>query len=457
MPAEKYSRTYLEERFPAELQEHLRDDNLPPTRLPSYEYLNAKGFQTRGLAKAIKRHFSDEETLNSFLRKHGFGAGSDGDWPTTDAETIKLLNGFRDSRRERNGDAASTLATMESAMRTVLRRAQDLHGNESLLVYARYMDEAERQTRNEQIEEILDTLKQAKSDGRAENYTRYLRYFYEYCEPRTRIDHNPVKQVEHQYRFDTTPTEEIPEITDEQITAIWETLRQLPHRENLTDPVANLVERHGLTDWQVQVMGLTTLGNGVGPRSQEYGRMDCESHWHLDTDDPFIEFPVRKNLPGEVPILVHPEFLEAYRDYMDRGREDWNGKPFPSSNAESGARSPKTLNNWLEAICEEAGVRLDDGTYPTLQNLRQRWMNKYLEVLRDLDVHVELVADEAGTENEEHVAISYRSSEEERKTIRSLVRDVFEAPLELDELPEGMYDVIEKGEYVGTQLEFSDF
>jgi hypothetical protein len=367
-----------------------------------------------------------------------------------------MLNGFRDSRRDRNDDASTTLDTMESAMRWVLRTTQDLHGTDNLLAYARYGDEGEKIQRNEEIEEVLDRLKAEKSGGAADNYSRYLKFFYRYCELHTPIDYNPVTEVEHEYDFDTIASSDSQPITDEQVTAIWETLKQLPERRDLTDSAANLVARHGMTDWQVQVMGLVVFGVGVGPRSIEYVRTDCQSDWHLDKD-PHISFPVRKNLPGEVPVLAHPEFLDAYREYMDRTRADWNGKMFPSSNAESGARSPSTMNNWLQAICEEAGVRLPDGTYPTLQNLRQRWMNSYLDVLRQMDVHVELVADEAGTENEEHVQVSYQSTEQERETIRSLVRDAFENPLELEELPDGMYDVIEKGEFIGTQLEFSDF
>lgn len=456
MPAEKYSRTYLEERFPAELREHLRDDNLPPTRLPSYDYLTAKGFQTRGLSKAIKRHFGTTETLSSFLRKQGFGVGDGGDWPTSHAETIKMLNGFRDSRRDRNDDASTTLDTVKSAMRWALQATQELHGTDNLLAYARYSDETEKFQRNSEIEEVLDNLKAEQSGGAADTYSRYLKDFYSYSSVHTSIDYNPIKEVEQQYDFDTTASSDSQPVTDEQVTAIWETLKQLPERRELTDTVANLVDRHGMTDWQVQVMALVVFGVGVGPRSIEYVRTDCQTDWHLD-EDPYISFPVRKNRPGEVPVLAHPEFLDAYREYMDRTRADWNGKMFPSSNAESGARAPSTMNTWLKAICEEADVRLPDGTYPTLQNLRQRWMNSYLEALRQMDVQIQLVADEAGTENEEHVRASYQSSEEERKRIRSSVRDGFEKPLKLEELPDGMYDVIEKGEFIGTQLAFSDF
>lgn len=325
MPAEKYHKAYLEEQFPAALQEHLRADGLDPTHLPTYEYLNAKGFETRGLSQAIQRHFGAETTLHQFLRQHGFGHQGDGEWPTTHEETINHLNGYRASRRDRNDDADDTISTMESAIREALRAMQDLHDIDNLLLFARYETEAERQARNKKMEAVLDTFKADKSGGAAENYTRYLKDFYEYAKPRTRIDQNPVMEVEGQFDFDTTPDSDPKPLPDDQIRTIWKTLKQLPDRRDLTESVENLATRYGLREWQVFMMVLLTLGVGVGPRSREYIRTNCREHWILDEGDPHIEFPVRKNLPGDVPVLTHPEFLAAFRDYMEATRDDWNG------------------------------------------------------------------------------------------------------------------------------------
>jgi hypothetical protein len=456
MPAEKYHKTYLEKQFPVALQEHLRADGLDPTHLPTYDYLNAKGFETRGLSQAIQRHFGSEMTLHRFLQQRGFGHQGDGEWPSTHEETINLLNGYRDSRRERNDDADDTLSTIESAMRTVLRAMQDLHEIDDLLFFARYDTEPERQDRNVKTEAVLDKLKAEISGGAGENYTRYLKDFYEYAKPRTRIDQNPVVEVEGQYGFDTTPDTDPDPPTDDQIQTLWETLKQLPDRRNLTEPVENLATRHGLREWQVFMMGLLTLGVGVGPRSREYIRTNCREHWILD-DDPYIEFPVRKNLPGEVPVLAHPEFLAAFRDYMEVTRENWNGKPFPNPDTESGSRSANTLNNWLEALCVEAGVRCEDGSPLTMQNLRQCWHTQYHKVLRKNKVQLKLVADEAGTQNEKHVEVSYRPDEEEREMIRALATRHFEDLLPLDELPDVMSNVLDQAQYIDTQTELDDF
>jgi hypothetical protein len=456
MPAEKYHKAYLEEQFPVALQEHLRADGLDPTHLPTYDYLNAKGFETRGLSQAIQRHFGAEMTLHQFLRQHGFGHQVEGKWPTTHEETINHLNGYRASRRERNDDAADTISTMESGMRAALRAMQELHDVDNLLLFARYETEVERQARNKKIEAVLDKFKADLSDGAFENYTRYLKDFYEYAKPRTRIDHNPVTEVEGQYNSDATPESDPDPPTDDQIRTLWETLKQLPDRRDLTEDVENLATRHGLREWQVFMMALLTLGVGVGPRSREYIRDDCREHWILD-DDPYIEFPVRKNLPGEVPVLARPEFLAAFRDYMEETRDDWNGKPFPNPNTESGSRSANTLNNWLDSLCVEAGVRCEDGSTLTMQNLRQCWHTQYHKVLRKNKVQLKLVADEAGTQNEKHVEVSYRSDKEEREMIRALATRDFDDLLPLDELPDVMSTVLNQAQYMDTQTELDEF
>lgn len=197
---------------------------------------------------------------------------------------------------------------------------------------------------------------------------------------------------------------------------------------------------------------LLTLGVGVGPRSRDYIRTNCREHWSLD-DDPHIEFPVRKNLPGDVPVLTHPEFLAAFLDYMEVTRENWNGKPFPNPDTESGSRSVNALNNWLAALSEEAEIRLDDGSYPTMQNLRQTWHTQYHKVLRKNKVQLKLVADEAGTQNEKHVEVSHRPDEEERETIRALATRDFQDLLPLDDLSDVMSNVLDQAQYVDTQTQ----
>jgi len=456
MSGEKYHETYLEKQLPAEIKEHLRTDNLDPTHLPTYQYLNSKGFETRGLNQAVKRHYGDEMTLHTFLTKHGFGYHGDEEWPTTHAETLGLLNGYRDSRKERNGDRDATVATIQSALRGVLRTMHDLHDTTNLLHVARYDTPSEKYKLNEQVEEIIDTIRESKSDGATENYVRYWKDFYEYAAVRTRIDQNPVREVEDQYSFEYTPETGAQSLDDEQILALWKTLKHLPESEELSKPVANLAARHGREEWQVMMMALLILGLIVGPRASGITRSNCRKHWVLD-ENPHIKFPKRKNQPGQVPVTTHAAFLQAYIDFMEETRPNWNGKPFPNSDTKSGSRSAKTLNNWLKALCIEANVQLDDGSYVTLQNLRQIWHNQYLKILRVDNVRLRIVADEQGTADETQIETSYRTDEEEREMIRSLASQKFNDILPLSELPTVMANTLDESQYYDKQTDLNEF
>ena len=456
MPAEKYTEAYLTEQLPAEIKEQLRADGLSPARRPSYEYLNAKGFSTRGLNKAVQRHFGEEMTLHEHLVELGFGVRLDDEWPTQHPETLSLLNGFRESRRDRKKNSGETIETIESALRKVLRISQRLHNTDNLLLYARFDSEQEKFKRNKQIEAILDEIHEELSGGAAGNYTRYFGKFYEYVSLRTPTDYNPVAAVDHQYSHEYT-SRDVQRLTDEQQRALWRTVQQLPERKSLCKDVDGLVKRHGLERWRVYMMLLLLLGLSVGPRSKEYVRMDCRNHWHTG-DDAYIEFPIRKNQPGEVPVLTHPDFLKAYREFMEVVEDDWNGKPFPSDTSASGSVTPATLNNWLRALCKEAGLQLEDGDYPTLQNLRQSWHSAYKEVLRNNKVQLKIVAEEAGTEDEDQVDASYTPTEEERKTIRELACEDFQDNLPLDELPDIMADALDEvRQPAGSQANLTDF
>lgn len=455
MPAEKYSKLHLKKQLPAKIKEHRREDDLDPTNLPSYDYLESKGFEPRGLTKAIQRHFDSEMTLHEFLREQGIGYDS-GKWPTDHDESIKYLNDFIESRENRNHDRFTTISTVESALRVVLRIAQDLHGIENLFTFVRYDSDQEKFKRNNQIEEILDYIENNKSEDARYRYGLYFEKFYEYCKIFTRVDKNAVKKVRTQYDYPNIPKREPEPLSDEEIQLLWNTAKQLTERRNLTDSVKGLTNRYGIGKWQVYIMIVLLLGIGVGARSLEYERTNCQDDWKLNGDS-FIEFPKRKNHPGEVPVMAHPEFLSAYCDYMEKTNDNWNGKPFPNPDSESGSIRKKTLNNWFKALCEEANVRLEDGSYPTLQNLRQTWHEEYLETLRIDDVRLELVAKEAGTKDPDQPKISYRSEEEERKAIRALASKEFEELVPLSELPNEMSRVIDDGEYFDFQTSLTDF
>ena len=154
---------------------------------------------------------------------------------------------------------------------------------------------------------------------------------------------------------------------------------------------------------------------------------------------------------------MNSDFLAAFIDYMEVANPDWTGKPFPNSDAESGSRTGSTLNNWLRALCREADVRYDDGTYPTLQNLRQYWHNKYKQSLTHENVRLQLVARSAGTSTTGEVKESYATDETMRESIEELMTEHFEGLLPLDELPQEMRRVVDQSRYIDTQSTLDTF
>lgn len=456
MSTEKYTKTYLQEQLPAEIREHRREDNLDPTELPSYDYLKRKGFNPRGLNAALQRHFDKETTLHEFLYEQGFGFQNGNEWNTTHERTISLLNSYRDSRKKRNNDAPDTTATLESALRKIIQVTQQIHNTNNLLLFFQCGTAKAEHRRNKQIESIIDKLKNDLSGGAAENYVRYFKEFYDYVVIHSEFNENPIKKILWQYDFDTTPEKEVSDLDGDQIRKLWRTLKQLPERDDLCNEITGLVGRYGLEHWQELMMVLLVFGVGVGPRASDITRVNCIEHWNFGPDS-YVYFPVRKNQPSEIPILARDELLKAHRDYMQATRENWNGKPFPSRQSESGSVSPTTLNRWLSSLSREAEVRLHNGSYPTLQNLRQTWHTRYMESLRKLDVRLRLVADDAGTKTKEIASERYWSASEKRKSIRDLISDDFDEFFPLDELPKAMADELDQSQYMNYQMELDEF
>lgn len=98
---------------------------------------------------------------------------------------------------------------------------------------------------------------------------------------------------------------------------------------------------------------------------------------------------------------------------------------------------------------------LDPNRLPTY--VRQTWHTKYFGVLRDIEVHIAIVADEADTKQKKHVANSYIPDSEERESIRDLANEKFQDIMPLEELPEPMAQVLDQENYMGGQAELGYF
>jgi hypothetical protein len=128
----------------------------------------------------------------------------------------------------------------------------------------------------------------------------------------------------------------------------------------------------------------------------------------------------------------------------------------PSSESESGCRTPGTLNEWLERLCKLADVRLDDGTFPTIQNIRQFWKTLYKKALAENRNEIEFVSEEDGKKNHESDERDYIDDVVNRQHVRDIGREYFDDVLDLGDFPEALQEEVDQADYIGRQTKLTD-
>jgi len=119
--------------------------------------------------------------------------------------------------------------------------------------------------------------------------------------------------------------------------------------------------------------------------------------------------------------------------------------------------SPHHVDSWLQTLCKEADIRLNDGTFPTIQNFRQFWKIHYKDAVhKNLEV-MDFVSDEAGTDTAGTDTQRCQGEEQRRQHIRDLGREFFDDVLDLSELPALVQEELDQNEYINRQSEFGDF
>jgi hypothetical protein len=158
--------------------------------------------------------------------------------------------------------------------------------------------------------------------------------------------------------------------------------------------------------------------------------------------------------PAKVPVMMGVTFLRAYREYIDA--IDGNGKLVPSDESKSGCRTPSTLNGWLKRLCKIADVRLDDGSFPTIQNFRQFWKTLYKKAVTENREHIKFVSEEDGKKSHESDERDYIDDVVNRQHVRSLGQEYFDDVLDLGELPELLRKELDQNEHGERQTRITD-
>lgn len=438
----------LEEQLPVILREQFQLDGLPRDHEPSWKYITANTrYSAEGLNNKSKELF--EQTLLEFLREQGFGVRSNGKWPTDDEETIQSLEYYTNSAQNRRDWSEKTIDSVKSAINKVYEAILEEGLDVELLDLGVYRSDNERVENIQQTITIIEYMDRDLADSTMGNYPRYFEEYYNIAKNKYHINFNPVTEALDEFNWYRAKNDPQP-VTEVQLRALWNTLNTLEEC-----PVGG----YDLDQWRLWIKILLVFLIAVGPRSNEVERLDVRTQFHFG-DDPYVEFDERKNLrrnegPDRVPIMMGAKLLELYVDYIES--IDGNGKLIPSPQSASGSRRASTCNNWLAALCKIADVRLDDGSFPTIQNFRQFWKTLYKRALHENREQIKFVSEEGGTKTPEVDEKNYLDNVENRYHVRELGRQYFDDVLNLGETPPMIRDELNTGSHLGGQSRLHDY
>ena len=448
MTSQRIGKKTLEERLPAILREQLRKDGLPTDHLPSWEYITANTrYSAEGLNNQSKKLYG--QTLCEFLQDQGFGIRDSGKWPTDDEETIQSLEYYIEALENNRSFDDSTLNSVESVINKAYTAIQKEELDIELLDLGYYSSEDERIKNTQKAITIIQHLDRELAESTMTNYPGYLCEYYNIARNQYPINFNPFEEAQSEFNWRRKTGNPQP-VTKSQINDLWNTLEALEECP---------VRGYDLARWRLWMKMLIVILIAVGPRSNEIERLDLTTQLHFG-DDPHVHFDKRKNLrnyeeKARVPIMTAVDYLRAYRDYIEA--TGGNGKLVPSSESESGCRTPSTLNEWLKRLCKLANVRLDDGTFPTIQNFRQFWKTNYKQAVHENRSQIKFVSEEDGKKGYESDEEDYIDEVMNRQHVRDLGQKHFDDILDLDELPKLLQEELEQVEYTERQTRIADY
>jgi len=438
----------LEEQLPAILHEQFQLDGLPRDHAPSWKYITANTrYSAEGLNNKSKELYG--QTLLEFLREQGFGVRNTGRWPTNDEETIQSLEYYVNSAQDRRGWKENTIDSVRSVINKVYEAIREEGLDIELLDLGVYSSDDERVENIQYTITVIEYMDRDLADSTMGNYPRYFEEYYNIVKNKYQVSFNPVTEALDEFEWYRSESDPQP-VTEPQLNDLWNALTVLEEC-----PIGD----YELERWRLWMKVLLVFLIAVGPRSSEVEQIDVRSQLHFG-DDPYVHFDERKNQrrnegPSKVPIMMDTTLLELYVDYINS--VDGNGKLIPSSQSASGSRRASTLNNWLEELCKIADVRLDDGSFPTIQNFRQFWKTLYKRALHENREEIKFVSEEGGTKTPSVDEKNYLDNVENREHVRELGRQYFNGILDFGETPAVLQAELDQESHLGGQSRIQDY
>lgn len=376
----------------------LRADGDSADSRPTHAWLSSHGF--RGLTYALSTYH--DTTFGEFWSEHLDRAESDDsyDWPIGDEETIELCEQYLEVRADRRSWKPRTVESKRYRLGRYAQAHWEATGEESLVAAVEPDADA---MGHEAIGDASDAARRLDGEIGRSRLSRIIGEvdaFYDFLVGRRLAALNPIKPVRADYTAESKAEESGSNASNPSLDAAT---------------VRSLAAAADSTREELVVMALC----GWGLRTNEVARLRV-SQFVLEGDDPTIAFDERKNGPSRVSLLFGRDVLEERIDEL-AGRDDWDGWLFPSSRSESGHVARGTINDWFDALVDEADVSVG-GRKPLPKMGRRFWYDAYSDVLEEIIAEVGEIAAEQGSSDAGVVLDDYLSPERKRTMRRDGMR-----------------------------------
>lgn len=366
----------------------------PESERPTSPQLSEVGFS--GIRYTLRNHHG--KTLSEFLRDD-VGIKDDRDqtdyeWGIDARETIETAEKFlqRYHRKER---AQTTIDSYRSKLATYLRKYAAVNGDADFL--PRLQQQTEQPHETENVIEAASALRaHLGTDSSLDSTVTVIEMYYQMLEDRGYAVYNPATVIRKEIKIDVDKQSDQPGLVASQV-------KQLAK---------------AATDTEQRLLVVAACAWGL--RRSEIASLHI-SQFVQTGEDPHITFDDnRKNGPGTVALIYGVDTFEERIEGLDEV-EGWNGYLFPSTR-EAGYVQPDTITNRFTRLSEQAGVAVD-GNPATPHSGRRYWYREFSRAVQEITEHVELIADEQGSSDEQVVLESYLDESTRRALRRAHMRE----------------------------------
>ncbi|WP_142860843.1 site-specific integrase [Salinigranum halophilum] len=383
----------------------------PETERPSHEWLSAHGF--RGLVYALREYHG--RTFGEFwaddlgLEETDTGYA----WGLDHEQTISLLEGYLDSRRERGNLSESSGDTLRYRLAKYVRAYRAANDTDDLLTPVARESDVPAYEATDAAWSAFDTLDAELAPRTMRRIHEAVDAWYAHLVRRQRASVNPVAGLDDEYRWSRRAN----------------TSESSPANPALDSSHVNALYKAAETPAErLLVVALCAWGL----RSGEVAALH-RSQLVLDPPAeavPYVSFETRKNGPGEVSILYGREAAAERLGELGE-REEWNGYLFPSERSTTGHRTRQTLLNRFDDLADRAALPDEiAGQKPVPQMGRRFWYDSYSATQEAILADIGEIAAEQGSASASVVLQEYLTTERRRALRREHMRERLAAAFE---------------------------